>query len=197
MQSKDIHSAFPEFISFTVTNSCNLRCRMCGQWSDEGYVANQTTDTQQRMRLEDWIRLVDEIAQHRIRFILVRGGEPFLFKGIMDLLKYINAKGISLSVDTNGTLIDRFADELSSISNMHITFSVDGPEEVHDDVRKLKGSYTKIRNNIALLLDLEWAKSAIVPRTPARASSFGVSPLRSQVYLRTAGMTPRETLVSL
>jgi MoaA/NifB/PqqE/SkfB family radical SAM enzyme len=146
---------FPQFISFTVTNSCNLRCRMCGQWSEEGYVLNRTVDTRSRMTLSDWKRLVDEIALHKIRFLLVRGGEPFLFPGIIKLLNYVNSKGIFLSVDTNGTALDRYAAELSRIGNMHITFSVDGTEEVHDDVRKMKGSFRKIRQNIALLNDLE------------------------------------------
>jgi len=146
---------FPRFISFTVTNACNLRCRMCGQWSEEGYVLNHTVDTRSRMTLADWKRLVDEIAEHKIRFVLVRGGEPFLFRGIIELLRYINAKGIFLSIDTNGTVLDRCAVELSSISNMHITFSVDGPEDVHDVVRCEKGSFQKIRQNIALLTDLE------------------------------------------
>jgi len=155
MESKDIHSAFPKFISFTVTNACNLRCKMCGQWSEEGYIRNRTVDARQRMTLEDWKRLVDEIAQHKIRFILVRGGEPFLFKGIIELLQYIHARGIFLSVDTNGTFLDRFAEHLSTISRMHITFSIDGPEEVHDQVRNEQGSFRKIKRNIELLAELE------------------------------------------
>ena len=93
---------FPEFISFTLTNACNLRCRMCGQWSEEGYVLNRTVDTRTRMKLADWKRLVDEIAYHRIRFILMRGGEPFMYRGIMELLNYVHGKGIALSVDSNG-----------------------------------------------------------------------------------------------
>jgi len=128
---------------------------MCGQWSEEGYILNRTIDTRQRMTLKDWKRLVDEIAHHNVRFILVRGGEPFLFKGIIELLKYIHGKGIFLSVDTNGTILDLFAEDLSKISNMHITFSVDGPEEVHDQVRYVKGSFQKIKQNVALLTDLE------------------------------------------
>ena len=146
---------FPQFVSFTVTNACNLRCRMCGQWSEEGYVLDHKVPIRPSMELEDWKRLVDEASQHKIRFILVRGGEPFLFPGIMELLQYINRKGIFLSVDTNGTLLDRFAADLSRIDRMHITFSVDGPEEVHDHVRVSKGSFAKIKENIALLQTLE------------------------------------------
>jgi MoaA/NifB/PqqE/SkfB family radical SAM enzyme len=146
---------FPQFISFTVTNSCNLRCRMCGQWSDEGYVRNHKVPVRPRMELEDWIRLVDEVSHHKIRFILVRGGEPFLFPGIMDLLRYISSKGIFLSIDTNGTVLERFAEELARIDRMHITFSVDGPEHVHDHVRGAQGAFAKLRDNVALLREWE------------------------------------------
>jgi len=146
---------FPRFISFTLTNACNLRCRMCGQWSEEGYVLNRVVEARPRMTLTDWKRLVDEAAGHGAGNILIRGGEPFLFKGIMDLLTYINGKGIFLSIDTNGTLLDEFAADLSSLSNMHITFSVDGPEEIHDRVRGVNGSFRKTRENIALLNAME------------------------------------------
>jgi MoaA/NifB/PqqE/SkfB family radical SAM enzyme len=128
---------------------------MCGQWSDEGYVRNHKVPVRPRMELEDWIRLVDEVAQHKIRFILVRGGEPFLFPGIMDLLRHINRKGIFLSIDTNGTVLERFAEQLGRIDRMHITFSVDGPEHVHDHVRGVQGCFAKLRDNIALLRSFE------------------------------------------
>jgi radical SAM protein with 4Fe4S-binding SPASM domain len=138
---------------------------MCGQWSEEGYILNRTVDVWQRMKLDDWKRLVDEAAHHKTRSILVRGGEPFLFKGIMELLKYINGKGIFLSIDTNGTMLDQFAADLSTIDKMHITFSVDGPEEVHDYVRNVNGSFEKTRQNIALLNDLEKRSGNIISKS--------------------------------
>ena len=156
---------FPQFISLTVTNACNLRCRMCGQWSDEGYVRNQKVPVRPRMELADWIRLVDEISEHKIRFILVRGGEPFLFPGIMDLLRHIHHRGIFLSIDTNGTMLEPVADELSRMDRMHITFSVDGPEEVHDHVRGIKGTFAKLRDNIQLLRSLEAARGNTISKS--------------------------------
>ena len=146
---------FPQFLSFTVTNACNLRCKMCGQWSEEGYVSNRTIDTSSKMKLEDWKRLVDEAANHKIRFILVRGGEPFLFPGIIELLEHIHSKGFFISIDTNGTVLKKYAADLVRIGNMHITFSVDGPEEVHDAVRGVKGGFNQIKENIAYLNELE------------------------------------------
>jgi MoaA/NifB/PqqE/SkfB family radical SAM enzyme len=156
---------FPQFISFTVTNKCNLRCRMCGQWSENGYIKQNPTSINNQLDPDTWKRLVDEISGHKIRFILIRGGEPFLYKGIMELLQYINSKGIFISVDTNGMFIDKFADDLIKIGSMHITFSVDGTEEAHDLVRGVNGSFNKIKENIALLNELEEKNSKKISKS--------------------------------
>jgi MoaA/NifB/PqqE/SkfB family radical SAM enzyme len=147
--------SFPEYISFTVSNSCNLRCQMCGQWSEEGYIRKKSKNGRSQMKLADWKRLVDEVAAYPVKFILVRGGEPFLFPGIIALLEHIHRKGIFISIDTNGTILHKFAADLVRIGNMHITFSVDGPEKIHDTVRGANGCFKKIKRNIALLHDLE------------------------------------------
>ncbi len=146
---------FPKHISFTVTNACNLRCRMCGQWSDQGYVAAGARPVRPEMTIDDWKRLVDEAAENGAAYILVRGGEPFLLPGIMELLRHITSKGILLSIDTNGTLVERYAEELVGLGRTHITFSVDGPEAVHDDVRRVAGSFRKTKGSIARLSALE------------------------------------------
>jgi len=56
------------------------------------------------MSLADWKRVVDELATHAIPSLLLLGGETFMFPGIVELLEYIHAKGMFISIDTNGTL---------------------------------------------------------------------------------------------
>jgi MoaA/NifB/PqqE/SkfB family radical SAM enzyme len=146
---------FPKVISLTVTNSCNLRCKMCGQWSEEGYIYNNVKDSGSKMKLADWKKLIDEMANHKMDFVLIRGGEPFLFPGIIELIEYAVDKDLPLGIDSNGTMLEKYAEDLVRIGNMHITFSVDGPEEIHDYVMGIKGSYKKIKENIALLNELE------------------------------------------
>jgi MoaA/NifB/PqqE/SkfB family radical SAM enzyme len=146
---------FPEYISFTLTNSCNLRCRMCGQWSEKGYVTNRVKSPGSIMTLENWKKLIDEVSAYNIKFILIRGGEPFLFPGIIELLDSINSKGIFISIDTNGTVLNKYTEDLIRIGNMHITFSIDGPEAFHDNVRGVKGYFKKIKENIDFLNELE------------------------------------------
>jgi len=146
---------FPESISLTITNHCNLRCRMCGQWSEEGYIRQNTETLKHEMSLADWKRVVDELASHGISSLLLRGGEVFMLPGIGELLEYIHAKGIFISIDTNGTMLKQYAEDILRIGKMHLTISVDGPEPVHDMVRGVPGTFQRIKDGVSLLSDLE------------------------------------------
>lgn len=156
---------FPESISFTITNRCNLRCQMCGQWSEEGYIRAEPEVVKGEMDLADWKRLVDEVAEHKVSSILLRGGEPFLFPGIMELIRHIKSKGIWLSIDTNGTRIAEHAEELVSLGDLHITMSLDGTEEVHDAVRGVKGTFAKVHEASAALLAAEKKLSKTISKS--------------------------------
>jgi MoaA/NifB/PqqE/SkfB family radical SAM enzyme len=153
--TKEVIMDFPKCVSFTITNACNLRCKMCGQWSEEGYMHNRKARLREEMALEDWKRLVDELAAHKVGWVLLRGGEPFLYPGIIDLLEYIHGQGIFISIDTNGTMLKSHAAELVRIGDMHLTISVDGPEEIHDYVRSVKGCFQRLREGIESLHALE------------------------------------------
>ena len=163
---------FPEYISLTVTNACNLRCRMCGQWSEEGYVRNSKDSLQQQMRLTEWKRVVDEIAEHDVKFLLIRGGEPFLFPGIIELLEYISGKGLSTSIDTNATMLKQYAADIARIGNIHLTISVDGPEEIHDRVRGVPGCFQRIREGLQKLSQHERDTG----HTIGKSINFTISP---------------------
>ena len=163
---------FPQMVSFTVTNTCNLRCKMCGQWSEQGYIAKDKEVLKQQMELDDWKRLVDEISEHHISSVLVRGGEPFMFPGIINLLEYIHSKGIFISIDTNGTLLKQYAADLLRIGNIHITVSIDGPEEIHDQVRGVTGCFRKIEEGLLLLNEFEKSSENKI----SRSICFTISP---------------------
>jgi MoaA/NifB/PqqE/SkfB family radical SAM enzyme len=128
---------------------------MCGQWSHGGYMHTRKERLKNEMELSDWKRVVDELAAHKIRSVLLRGGEPFLFPGIIELIKYIKSKNIFTMIDSNGTMIGKYVEELADIENIHINISVDGPEYVHDSVRGVRGCFEKIKEGLALLNEIE------------------------------------------
>ena len=162
---------FPTSLSFTITNRCNLRCRMCGQWSEEGYIRGRTGPLPQELGLADWKRLVDEAAEHGVGSVLLRGGEPFMQPWILDLVRHIRARGMFTSIDTNGTYLDRYAEELVQIGQVHVTVSMDGPEEVHDRVRGVKGTFRKAGQGLLALAEAEKAAG----RTISKSLTFTIS----------------------
>lgn len=141
-------TTFPQSASFTVTNHCNLRCQMCGQWSPEGYVRGDTARLDHEMGTAEWKRVVDELADHGVHDVLLRGGETFMFPGIVELLEHIHARGMAISIDTNGTMLARYADDIARIGGMHLTISVDGPEAIHDEVRGVEGTFRRLKDGI-------------------------------------------------
>jgi MoaA/NifB/PqqE/SkfB family radical SAM enzyme len=147
--------SFPQSISLTITNHCNLRCQMCGQWSEEGYIRCNIESLKQELSLNDWKHVVDELSIHGIPSLLLRGGEPFMFPGIIKLLEYIHTKGMFISIDTNGTMLKQYAEDLLRIGNMHLTISVDGTEPVHDAVRGMPGTFQRVKEGVARLAELE------------------------------------------
>jgi MoaA/NifB/PqqE/SkfB family radical SAM enzyme len=109
------------------------------------------------MAIDDWKRVVDEMAAHGVAWVLIRGGEPFLYPGIIELLEYLRAKNLTFSIDTNGTLLGKYAADLARIGDVEMTVSVDGPEEIHDYVRGMKGSFRQIAEALEKLRECEQA----------------------------------------
>ena len=163
---------FPGSVSFTITNACNLRCRMCGQWSERGYMRERPAAARPPMALADWKRLVDELAEHGVTGVLLRGGEPFLFPGIVELIDHIASQGLFTSIDTNGTMLGQCAEDLVRIGRVHVTVSVDGPEAIHDEVRGVPGTFEKVRENVARLREVEKTRGQAI----SKSITFTISP---------------------
>jgi MoaA/NifB/PqqE/SkfB family radical SAM enzyme len=163
---------FPSFISLTVTNRCNLRCQMCAQWSETGYMHERRDGDDSRLSLSDWLRVVDEVHAEGISSILVRGGEPFLYPQILELLEYIAQRGIFTAIDSNGTRLAQFAEDLVRLERVHVTVSVDGPEPIHDAVRGQPGCFAAIAAGFAALKTAEQRAG----KTISKSITFTISP---------------------
>lgn len=137
---------------------------MCGQWSEEGYINLNRERLKKEMSPADWKQVIDELAEHHIGSVLLRGGEVFLYPGIIELLEYIHGKGMFISIDTNGTMLKDYAADIVRIGNIHLTISVDGPEAIHDSVRGVPGCFQRIKAGIDALNRLDPPDSAGISR---------------------------------
>ncbi|MDR1046681.1 MAG: radical SAM protein [Treponema sp.] len=131
-------------VYFKLTPLCNLRCKMCGQWGDRGIMKNydMAKETKSLVSLERYKELVDEIAP-RQPVSYIWGGEPFLYPDLMPLAKYMVDKGLYVSVNTNGTMIEQRAEQIVRDKWSTIFVSLDAFQETNDAMRG-KGSYDRV-----------------------------------------------------
>ena len=102
------------------------------------------------------------------------GGEPFVRKDALEIIQYAASKLPSVSVVTNGTLIDdNVALALSRIPNLEITFSIDGPKDVHDQIRG-KGNYDRTTNVIRKILSYRTTNHFPMISTNTTITPYGI-----------------------
>ena len=130
-------------VYFKPTSACNLRCVMCGQYGDKGNMKDcAAEEAKKTLPLEQWKQFVDEIAPQR-PVTYIWGGEPFLYPDLFPLARYMVQKGLYVAVNTNGTLMERHAEEIVRDKWSTIFVSLDAFREVNDSLRG-KGAYDKV-----------------------------------------------------
>ena len=150
----------PTFVQLRVTNLCNLRCKMCGQWGDTGIFRSQSPSAgatdgaaerdriqeliglKRQLSLADYVRLLDEIAPAQ-PIVSLFGGEPFLYPDIMPLIREIKARGLTCTIITNGGRLEQHARELVELGMDSVAVSLDGTPEVHNRTRGQADSFQK------------------------------------------------------
>jgi SynChlorMet cassette radical SAM/SPASM protein ScmF len=83
------------------------------------------------------------------------GGEPMLHPQFVEIVDMLSAENLSLSMETNGTLIDEaVAQHLKSETNMRfIAVSIDGAKaETHDRFRGVRGAFQRALEGIRALV---------------------------------------------
>nr|MCK4930084.1 radical SAM protein [Nanoarchaeota archaeon] len=100
---------------------------------------------------EEIKEIMDQVHEWDISVFNPLGGEPFVRKDIIKILKYARNLGLETSITTNGTLINNeIAAELARLNKVNMNFSVDGLEKRHDSIRG-KGVFRKAVNAIKLI----------------------------------------------
>ncbi len=144
-------SSYPEAITFFLTRLCNLRCKMCGQWGEAGAARSQEPELlKERLSLEEIRGVIDEVSLFKPNITLF-GGEPLLHPDILDIISYIKGKGLHCLMITNGTLLPELSKGLVEARLDELNVSVDGPGELHDEIRGLPGAFDKIARGIGLI----------------------------------------------
>lgn len=103
LYAKASKSKVPLGGGFELTPVCNFRCKMC-------YVRKTPEQLKKEGRelipWQRWLSLAQQCKEAGTLYLLLTGGEPFLYPGFRELYTELHKMGFLLSVNTNASLID-------------------------------------------------------------------------------------------
>jgi MoaA/NifB/PqqE/SkfB family radical SAM enzyme len=140
-------------LNFAVTYKCNSHCKMCNVWKryvDKPWMASK------ELKIEE-IDLLFQKFQGLV-WVSITGGEPFLRSDLGDIACLIrdNCRIKMLNLTTNGLDASLMENTIYDIleAKVPLTFiniSLDGPPEVHEYIRGVKGAFSKAVKTIEML----------------------------------------------
>ncbi|MET1259357.1 GTP 3',8-cyclase MoaA [Flagellimonas sp. DF-77] len=145
----DNHGREINYLRLAVTDRCNLRCNYCMPAEGIDFAKKDTLLTTAELK-----RVAKVMVGLGIDKIRLTGGEPFVRKDIMELLRFLaTLDGLQdISVTTNATLIGPHIDELEKLGIRNINVSLDA---IHRDTFKKitrRDTYETVVGNVNRLI---------------------------------------------
>lgn len=123
---------FLETICVRILRRCNLSCMHC--WAGSSPLSSDILD------VDRILKFVDEIRPLGLKHVSLSGGEPLLYKGLYELLDKLLARGLYLTLTTNGSFGNDINSKLTPIfkyknSRLRLRVSIDGTKKMHEFIR--------------------------------------------------------------
>jgi len=109
------------------------------------------------LSFESWKKILADANSLGVERLDISGGEPTLYKHLPDLIKIGRSYGWMVNINSNGSLINKdYAEELlkAGLNMIHISL-YSHISEVHDNMRRLKGLWSKATSAIRIFAELE------------------------------------------
>ena len=149
MELIDNHGRTINYLRLAVTDRCNLRCNYCMPSEGINFVKNEKL-----LSIPELERVSKALVNLGIDKIRITGGEPFVRKDLMVLLRSLSQmEGLNdISVTTNATLIGPHIDELKELGIKNINVSLDSiNRETFERITRRK-QFDIVHNNLIRLI---------------------------------------------
>lgn len=192
-QTAPDHSAYPEetlpaIIYFCINGTCNLRCKTCDfgfkQGAVSSFLSNVSANPNSELannEIEDFL----STAQYFYPRISVTALEPLLSPKLWPLISYVKKNALKMEVTTNGTLLSRYAERIVRSGLDLLYVSLDGPKDVHDQIRGRKGSFHNAIRGIKNVLEIRGKLNVDTPhiKIATTLSAFNAAHLLDLVHV--------------
>jgi len=149
----------PLCVTWELTSACNLDCVHC--------LSSSGKRAPDELTLEECKAILDDLAEMKVFYVNVGGGEPLLRHDLFDIARYSLELGIDFQVSTNCTLIgDAAVRHMADLPGLRVQVSLDGADAATNDAIRGQGSYQKAREGLELLAryDVDFSINCVLTR---------------------------------
>ncbi|MBD80611.1 MAG: hypothetical protein CL840_16975 [Crocinitomicaceae bacterium] len=137
----------PKWIVLGVNNVCNLHCKMCdvGTQNLESNFAQNLVGTHPiNMPLPLIKDIIEQVSENFPKSKLAYAfTEPLVYPHLIESISYATEKGLQSTITTNALTLRQKAEQLVEAGVNHLYVSIDGPQEIHNEIRGNKKSFQK------------------------------------------------------
>src|SRR6202030_348823 len=131
---RDQLDCVPVYVVWEITLACNLKCIHCGSRAGHRRARELSTG--------ECIDVVRQLAELGTREISIIGGEAFVRKDWLTIVRAIRDHGIDCTMQTGGYKLSADMIKAAADAGLHgLGVSVDGMEALHDRLRGVRGSW--------------------------------------------------------
>lgn len=145
----------PEDIGIKLNNGCNLRCKHCYEWNEDGFHRDMAREDQKK---EIDIALVEKLlafTREKKSKLYLWGGEPLYYSQFSLLADLLEQDQRTVTICTNAILLEQQLESLLKMGEgLVVLASLEGFEAENDAIRG-KGTYRKVLQAVRLLLELQ------------------------------------------
>lgn len=134
-------------LQFELSSRCNERCIHC-------YIPNEKKNQGYDMPLNRIKVILDEFSEMGGLSVTLSGGEAFLHKDLIEIVKYCRLKDLKITILSN--LLSLKDEQITELKRMNVSliqvslYSMD--PEIHDFITTVKGSFAKTKDAIEKLV---------------------------------------------
>ncbi len=100
---KASRNRIPLNVTMELSPVCNFQCKMCYVRKTEAQLRKEGKSL---IDWTQWLELAKQLRQAGTLYLLLTGGEPFLYPHFRELYTELHRMGFLIMINTNGTLID-------------------------------------------------------------------------------------------
>lgn len=183
------YAAYPLTIYLSINSVCNLKCKMCDvgtQNQDANFYKNLRLDgNRDQLSFDEFKNLIDQV-KHFKPMIGITSTEPLLYRDLVRCIEYCNQNGMKMLITTGGFLLPKFAQDFVRTGLKRLFVSIDGPPEIHNQIRGVKDSFERSTDGIRLVSQFKkeagkYAPKIFINYTISNHNYFCIEPFMESV----------------